>query len=310
MSASRLATQEEPTQAPISISRQKPLQGKTGEYPPIIIIGMHRSGTTLLSRLLESLGLFLGKKKDENHEAVFFQGTNEWLLRQVGGAWDNPAPVRLENHEIREKTTNYIHRYLLQSPRAVSYLGWINYFRYRQVCALSRPWGWKDPRNTFTLPLWLDIFPTAKIVHLHRAGIDVALSLQRRGRREFQLQRLYRRLRPLHWIRAKRGGFVHSVRCDHLDAGLALWREYVEEASRHVAMLKNRAFEVSFEALVREPVQTLTALAKFCDLPADPAAIARAAALIDTSVLRRRATDSRQSSRIRSVGMAGNHWTN
>ena len=30
---------------------------------PIIIIGMHRSGTTMLSRQLEALGVFMGKKK-------------------------------------------------------------------------------------------------------------------------------------------------------------------------------------------------------------------------------------------------------
>ena len=32
---------------------------------PIIIIGMHRSGTTMLSRQLEALGVFMGNKKDQ-----------------------------------------------------------------------------------------------------------------------------------------------------------------------------------------------------------------------------------------------------
>ena len=31
--------------------------------PPVIIVGMHRSGTTMLSQLLERLGLFTGEKK-------------------------------------------------------------------------------------------------------------------------------------------------------------------------------------------------------------------------------------------------------
>ena len=248
---------------------------------------MHRSGTSLLSRMLEALGLFLGKKKDENNEAIFFQSINEWLLRQAGGAWDNPAPIQylLNSPEIRDKTSDYLDRYLLTSPRAASFMGWSHYLRQRRLAPLARPWGWKDPRNTFTLPLWLDIFPEAKVIHLHRSGMDVALSLRRRGRREFRLQRWYRSVPLLHWIRPKRGGFVHSLRGDHLDAGLALWNEYMEQGNRHVAVLKNRAFDMSFEQLVREPVRSLTALAVFCDLHVDRAAIDRASRQIDPGVL-------------------------
>ena len=256
-------------------------------YAPIIIIGMHRSGTSLLSHLLESLGLFLGKKKDENHEAIFFQSINEWLLRQVGGAWDNPAPIRylLENFEIRQRTAEYIQRTLFASPRSLSYLGWAKYVRQRRITSLPQPWGWKDPRNTFTLALWLDIFPEAKIIHLHRSGVDVALSLRRRGRRELRFQHVYRTLPFLHWIRPKRGGFVHSLRCDQLDAGLALWKEYVDQASSHVVALKRNAFEVSFETLVRQPEPTLAALSQFCDLPVDIVRIRRASAQINPAVL-------------------------
>ncbi|MBW1793701.1 MAG: sulfotransferase [Deltaproteobacteria bacterium] len=41
-------------------------------------------------------------------------------------------------------------------------------------------WGWKDPRTTLTLPLWLKLFPKARIIHVIRNGIDSALSLWRR----------------------------------------------------------------------------------------------------------------------------------
>lgn len=145
--------------------------------------------------------------------------------------------------------------------------------------------GWKDPRNTFTLPVWLDLFPNAKIIHLHRSGIDVALSLRRRGRKESHLQQFYHSLPWVHWIRPKRGGFVHSLRCDQLDSGLALWREYLEQAERHVVFLKERAFEVSFEELVREPDRTLADLSEFCDLHADEAAICDASRQINPAVL-------------------------
>src|SRR3954449_9453301 len=61
---------------------------------PVIFIGMHRSGTSMLGRLLEELGMFFGTRKDENNEALFFQEMNNWLLTQCGGRWDNPGPFK------------------------------------------------------------------------------------------------------------------------------------------------------------------------------------------------------------------------
>lgn len=284
---SRFYTQGIHSSASILTPELKQLKHQSDAVPPIIIIGMHRSGTSLLSRLLESLGLFLGRVKDENNEALFFQSINDWLLRQTGGAWDNPGSIRylLDNPELRSKTADYIRRYLLASPRAVSFFGWGNYLRCGRLHAQSKPWGWKDPRNTFTLPIWLDIFPEAKIIHLHRAGMDVALSLRRRGRNKFQWQRFYRKMPVLHWMCPKRGGFVHSLRCDHLEGALALWREYVDQGTSHVSALQDRACEISFETLVSEPVKSLQRLAQFCNLPVREAALAQASQQINTDVL-------------------------
>ncbi len=62
--------------------------------PPIIFTGMHRSGTSMIGRMLEELGLFVGLRKDENNEALFFQEMNEWLLHQCGASWDDPTQLR------------------------------------------------------------------------------------------------------------------------------------------------------------------------------------------------------------------------
>ena len=42
-------------------------------------------------------------------------------------------------------------------------------------------WGWKDPRTTITFPIWLQVFPKAKILHILRNGVDVAISIYRRS---------------------------------------------------------------------------------------------------------------------------------
>ena len=58
---------------------------------------MHRSGTTMLSKLLEQFGLFVGSKKEENDESLFFYKLNEWLLRQANASWDNPRNLNFIN---------------------------------------------------------------------------------------------------------------------------------------------------------------------------------------------------------------------
>jgi hypothetical protein len=233
----------------------------------------------MMTRALESLGLFVGKNKDENHEATFFQNINDWLLRQCGGSWDHPAPIShlLRNPEIRHKTTSYIRRVLLKSPRAVSYLGWGRYALYRDVARIKIPWGWKDPRNTFTLPLWLDLFPQARVVHIRRHGVDVANSLMRRGRSQSAAQKIYNRSRMLHWFRAKRGSFVASPRCDSVRGAYSLWEEYLQEAEKHVSALPQQTFDVSFEDLIAHPHAVIPDLCRFCGLAANDSVMQRVA---------------------------------
>ena len=52
---------------------------------PVIIIGMHRSGTTMITDMLRRLGLFVGNDLEENSESMFFINHNDWLLNQSGG---------------------------------------------------------------------------------------------------------------------------------------------------------------------------------------------------------------------------------
>jgi len=252
---------------------------------PVIIIGMHRSGTSIITRLLESAGLMVGNKKDENHEALFFQRIDEWVLRQSGASWDHPAAIHdlLENAEIRKMTTDYISQYLMGSPRTISFLGWKFYLQYQTPSSLTIPWGWKCPISTYTLPLWLDLFPGAKVIHIYRHGVDVAQSLRKRaleGMKRTELQELYYSLPVVHWIRPKPGTFVESVRCLNLEGGLSLWEEYMREARFHVQTMGDRAIELKYEEFLLEPSETLRSLIRFCDLPAGQSNVAQLATRI------------------------------
>lgn len=242
---------------------------------PVIVLGMHRSGTSMIVRLLEDLGLFVGRHKEENSEAAFFLSLNEWLLGQSGGAWDHPESVNhlLANDRLRALAADYVHN-MLSGPRVVSYMGLNRYRRYRVLENLDFSWGWKDPRNTYTLPLWLDLFPEARVVNVYRHGVDVANSLKVREEAmvEFAATR-YKRRRRLHRLLPKRSGFATSVRCLTLEGAFSLWEEYSLKASERVSGLGERALTLKYEDFLNEPVCHLRALVEFCGLSAPEARV-------------------------------------
>lgn len=236
---------------------------------PIIFIGMHRSGTSMLGRLLENLGLFAGTRKDKNNEAVFFRQLNDWLMTQCGARWDMPGATQYlwENEELLTWIDDYL-RYLLNSPRAIQFLGFWRYLTTGGITRFNMPWGWKDPRNTFTLPMWLRIFPDAKVVYIERHGVDVAQSLRIRSRKGFDYTtRKYRKYRPIVSFRPKRGGFVESPRYATLEGGFSLWQEYVDQATEEIQQLPNhRVLKLRYEQVLKDPVTYLRASAEFCGL--------------------------------------------
>ena len=253
---------------------------------PIIITGMHRSGTSMLTRMMEKLGVFVGKKKDRfgNHEAIYFLNFNKWLMHQSGAAWDAPEALRylLENAEVRALAIDYL-RYMMNSPHVVSYLGLGKYLRYRGTDKLDMPWGWKDPRNIYTLPIWLNLYPNAKVLHIYRHGVDVANSLKVRVEQPLanarKLHERRRRLR-LYWLRPKRGGFAGNLRFLSLNHGFTLWEAYLREATKQVRRLEDRAIEVKYEDFLFNPGRHLTALSQFCGVSVDDAAIAKIASRV------------------------------
>ena len=246
---------------------------------PIIVIGMHRSGTSLVSRMLDTLGVFMGARVDNNHEALFFLRLNGWLMRQAGGSWDQPAPVdlMLAQEELMALNRAYI-EYVLGSPRSVVYLSARRYLLGDRIGRLDGHWGWKDPRNTFTLPLWLSIYPDARVINVMRHGVDVAHSLQVRYERRLKdAAAQFERRRWVYGWYEKRRGFAESVRTATLDGAFGLWRDYVRRADEHVAALGDRMLTVRFEELATQPREELERIASFVGLSPERAALEAAA---------------------------------
>jgi hypothetical protein len=236
----------------------------------VIVIGMHRSGTSMLMEMLDGLGLFPGWRLDVNHEATFFIALNQWLLTQSGGAWDRPEAIRslLGQPAARAKALDVL-RDLLASPRSAAYTGVPQWLRGERPMAMRRAWGWKDPRNTFTLPLWLELFPGARVVHVSRHGVDVAQSL--RTRALGQLDRLDRKpARYVRWVLPRRIDPSLTLRCLDLEQGLLLWDQYETEAQQHLKALGERAVSLRYEALLADPAPQIERVARHCGLLVSP----------------------------------------
>ncbi len=53
---------------------------------PVIIIGMHRTGTSMITKLLEEYGIYFGSLKEHHNEAIFFLKINEKILEICNSA--------------------------------------------------------------------------------------------------------------------------------------------------------------------------------------------------------------------------------
>lgn len=51
---------------------------------------MHRSGTTLVTRMLMELGVFMGATRDRYGESRFHQHVNRQLMLAAGATWATP----------------------------------------------------------------------------------------------------------------------------------------------------------------------------------------------------------------------------
>lgn len=258
--------------------------------PPILVIGMHRSGTSLLNRVLDEAGVFMGADLDPNHESLFFMDINRWLLAQSGGRWDTPETIRylLENKDVFEVFRSHVYN-LLQSKYAKEFLGDI----YGKPCCsllqLNFPWGWKDPRSTMTLPLWQSIFPEARIIHVYRHGVDVAASLRVREKKSISGRRRHhddvfvkkdlmvkKVVRSCLYDPYSKSEYdfnrklpprpVDSLRCSSLQGAFSLWEEYIETAFRMERHAEGRFLSIKYEDLLENPQAQIQQLFEFIEV--------------------------------------------
>ena len=146
----------------------------TGERIGVYVLGMHRSGTSALTRVIDLLGVPLANDgmlgPQEDNPAGYWEPLdlillNQVLLRRLGGRAMAPPPLAVSAHAA--------HLLRDQIPAA------------RELFRSLHPgdqWAWKDPRNCLMLPFWRAVLDDrAVVVFAHRDPSEVAASLRRRG---------------------------------------------------------------------------------------------------------------------------------
>lgn len=186
----------------------------------ILILGMHRSGTSMVARLLNMMGAYFAPEgistgaNQENPKGFWerrdVRTLNDMLLHSAGADWHRVSDFTLEKIPAAA-----LAQFKMEAGKIILDMD------------AHRPWFLKEPRFCLLAPLWLELLEVPVCVIVNRSPIEVARSLQMRN------------------------GFPIAV-------GLALWECYNIAALN--ATRGQRRIQVNHAGLMADPVGTVRQL--------------------------------------------------
>lgn len=139
----------------------------------VCVLGMHRSGTSVVMRLLNLLGVEVGPEEKlmpptANNPRGYWESQaiadlDDDILGRLGGSWDAPPTLSASSFASPQLAD------LRRRARAI----------LEADFADAELWGWKDPRTCLVLPFWQRLVPSLRYVICVRNPMDVARSLAR-----------------------------------------------------------------------------------------------------------------------------------
>ena len=206
-------------------NRRSTVSSQAVSRKAIVVLGMHRSGTSAVCGALDVLGVNFGQRlapAAKDNEKGYWEhpeivALHDELLRSLGSRWDNDRPL----------PSDWVERDITRDIRSLL-LGILE-----RDFAHASLFGLKDPRMCRLMPLWLPIFQTLRIephfVLTVRHPWEVAESL------------------------AKRDGLEHPK-------SYLLWLEHLVQAIS--ATSAHQQSVVCYEEMIDDPVKVLTGLRK------------------------------------------------
>jgi GT2 family glycosyltransferase len=199
----------------------------------IVVLGMHRSGTSVMTRGLQVLGVnlgntFLPSQKDNEKgfwEDIDLLSLNMEMLNTLGSDWYHLSPISpLDLEALHNKG------YLLRAAELL-----------RQKTSSTSTFGFKDPRVIKLLPFWKEVFSHCQF--------DVSYVLPVRH--------------PLSVVKslATRNGI-------EVEQGYLMWLAYV--IASLTGSTGDKRVIVDYDRLIQSPDHELNRIAKSLDLEVSP----------------------------------------
>ena len=183
----------------------------TTHNTPLIIAGMHRSGTSLVANWLSNCGLNVG---DQLVRADF---------SNVAGHYEDRAFLDLHRDILAANNTDH----LITDQRKLL-VGADHRAQAEQIIAERTArgidWGWKEPRTTVLLDFWRSLLPELKVLVVYRHYAQVADSMLRRD--------LNRKRNKPNWSK-KAFRLRASIRLQYSFANVPLARTYLRVWNRY-----------------------------------------------------------------------------
>lgn len=198
----------------------------------VIVIGMHRSGTSALSGVLHQHGIIMGSERSFRPKPA--PENPRGYYEHYGFRCLNDALLLMR----RYRTKSY--RADVPVTTGTSFLKPL--MRHLVRTQTSEHWGWKDPRTCLTLDAWVNLLKEdnlldqTRFVFASREPHTVARSLSKR----------------------------ESV--DYSQA-LRLWEAYNRTALKHIDATTIPTAYVSYETICQNPIDELSAVLRFLDTP-------------------------------------------
>ena len=214
----------------------------------IIILGMHRSGTSTVAGVLHLNKVVMGtyqnfwpRPLNQNPKGFYenfdFRKINDQLLNRAGYDVKSYKP-EIPNIQQIDSLSDKMKLIIKKSNSSY------------------QDWGWKDPRTCLTANHWANAIDTLglqkklKIIFMARRASSVSRSLNQRNDLSFE-------------------------------QGLELWNSYTEQAFSFIKNNSYPTYYCSFEEILKEPIHICAQLFRFLDRDWDKSVVNQ---FIDSSI--------------------------